>query len=255
MRRITDPAQVAELGTIMGIWAHPDDETFIMAGLMAAAVQNGQTVVCVTATKGEAGSRDEQKWPPEMLGELRAAELDRALDIVGVKHHYWLGYRDGGCHEVNDDEAAGKLLPLLENFQPDTIITFSPDGVTGHLDHIAVSRWSRIACQRFQSKPCNFYYGVDTSERYEQFMRPVDEQFDVYFNVERPCLVPEDDCDIVLSLPPDLAHLKCEMLKAMPSQTDAMLKAFGQDYMEQALSTEAFVRADRDLPWARPKKV
>ena len=46
---------VAELGTILGIWAHPDDEAYLSAGLMALARDNGQRVVCVTATRGELG--------------------------------------------------------------------------------------------------------------------------------------------------------------------------------------------------------
>src|ERR671922_141060 len=39
-----------DLGTILGVWAHPDDEAYLSAGLMARAVRNGSRVVCVTAT-------------------------------------------------------------------------------------------------------------------------------------------------------------------------------------------------------------
>src|SRR4249919_2707816 len=65
------PGPVSELrGTILSVWAHPDDETYLAAGLMAAAVQAGQRVVCVTATRGELGSTDPDRWPP---GEAVAA--------------------------------------------------------------------------------------------------------------------------------------------------------------------------------------
>ena len=37
-------------GTLLGIWAHPDDECYLSAGLMADAVRHGHRVVCVTAT-------------------------------------------------------------------------------------------------------------------------------------------------------------------------------------------------------------
>ena len=47
---------VSELGTLLGVWAHPDDETYLVAGLMAQAVRDGHRVVCVTATRGEEGS-------------------------------------------------------------------------------------------------------------------------------------------------------------------------------------------------------
>ena len=79
-----------ELGTILGVWAHPDDETYLSAGLMARAVRNGSRVVCVTATRGEGGSMDEEKWPPESMGEVRTAELERSLQILGVDEHVWL---------------------------------------------------------------------------------------------------------------------------------------------------------------------
>ena len=44
-----------DLGTVMTIWAHPDDETYLVGGLAAALTDAGHRVVCVTATRGEAG--------------------------------------------------------------------------------------------------------------------------------------------------------------------------------------------------------
>ena len=46
------PADVSALGTVLGIWAHPDDEVYLSGGLMAMARDRGQRVVCVTATLG-----------------------------------------------------------------------------------------------------------------------------------------------------------------------------------------------------------
>ncbi|OOL28439.1 GlcNAc-PI de-N-acetylase, partial [Rhodococcus rhodochrous] len=37
-------------GTILSIWAHPDDETYLAAGVMAAARDDGRRVVCASAT-------------------------------------------------------------------------------------------------------------------------------------------------------------------------------------------------------------
>ena len=53
-----------DLGTVLSVWAHPDDETYLCGGLMADAVRRGNRVVCVTATRGELGSPDEERWPP-----------------------------------------------------------------------------------------------------------------------------------------------------------------------------------------------
>jgi LmbE family N-acetylglucosaminyl deacetylase len=72
------------LGTILGVWAHPDDEAFLSSGLMADAVRKGDRVVSVTATRGELGSWDEERWPSESMGEVREAELEESLAILGV---------------------------------------------------------------------------------------------------------------------------------------------------------------------------
>jgi len=55
-----------DLGTVMGVWAHPDDETYLAAGLFAHAVDLGSRVVDVTATRGEGGS---PRWA-RVLGSL-----------------------------------------------------------------------------------------------------------------------------------------------------------------------------------------
>ena len=54
---------VDDLGTLLGIWAHPDDDIYLSSGLMAATALAGGRVVDVTATRGEGGSMDEERWP------------------------------------------------------------------------------------------------------------------------------------------------------------------------------------------------
>lgn len=239
------PEPVKSLGTVMGIWAHPDDETFMMAGLMAAAVQNGQQVVCVTATKGEAGSQDPMKWPTERLGSIRALELVRALQILGVHHHHWLDYSDGGCASVPDDQAIAQLQPLIVQYQPDTIITFAPNGMTGHEDHKAVSRWATAAAAK-SPKPVHLYYGVITQEAYDSHFKEMDEKMNIFFNLSRPELHQANTCNLLFKLPPALAEKKSQALAAMPSQYDAMLKLFPLHFIQEAFGTEAFVSAPKE---------
>lgn len=244
---------VARLGNILGIWAHPDDESFMMAGLMAVAVQNGQMVACVTATRGEAGSQDKKKWPPATLGQVRTAELAAAFSILGVKHHHWLDYPDGGCCDVGEEEAVERLKRIIDEFQPDTVITFPPDGITGHFDHIAVSHWTRMALKNYNGKTVRLYYAVDTKERYDSFLREIDEEFNVYFNIDRPALIPQAECDLLIPLTSDIARIKCDALAAMPSQMSQMYSAFGKKFMRTCLSTESFVRAELPRQWGKPK--
>src|SRR3954449_2116917 len=88
-------SDIGALGTILGIWAHPDDEAYLTGGLMALARAAGRHVACVTATRGEFGTADPERWPPDRLGAERTRELARSLDVLGVTEHHWLGYADG----------------------------------------------------------------------------------------------------------------------------------------------------------------
>ena len=65
---------VRALGTIVGVWAHPDDEAYLSAGLMAAAVDAGNHVLCITATRGELGTSDPSAWPPDRLAPVRVVK-------------------------------------------------------------------------------------------------------------------------------------------------------------------------------------
>ncbi len=99
---------VEGLGTILTIWAHPDDETYLAGGLMAVAVAGGQRVICVTATKGEEGKTGGMETPD--LGMTRDDELQGALKALGVTEHLYLGFRDGHCAEADGDERVADLI-------------------------------------------------------------------------------------------------------------------------------------------------
>ena len=77
-------SDVAGLGTVLGIWAHPDDEAYLSGGLMAMARDIGSRVVCVTATRGELGTPDPETWPPQRLAAERTVELASCLEVLGV---------------------------------------------------------------------------------------------------------------------------------------------------------------------------
>ena len=82
----------AELGTILSVWAHPDDETYLAAGVMAAAADRGQRVVCVSATAGEHGTvRSRRPGHPPGSGGVRRWEAAAAMAVLGVAEHRILG--------------------------------------------------------------------------------------------------------------------------------------------------------------------
>lgn len=235
---------VTKLGTILSVWAHPDDESFSAAGILTTAVDNGQTVVCLTATKGEEGSQDIKKWPPTKLADIRAKELKEALKELGIKNHYWLGYRDGSCADVPDDEAARNIAKYIKKYEPDTILTFGPDGMTGHPDHQSVSRWAGSAARMAKSH-ARILHSVVTKAEYNSYLKRMDEKLDIFFNIDKPLVLDSKDCTFCYDLPQEICARKCRALKKMPSQIETMEKLFGDDYMQKAFCMEAFVVASK----------
>lgn len=239
---------IQKLGVIMGVWAHPDDETYMVGGLLSQAAANGQKVVCVTATRGEAGVQDESKWPKAQLKGIRTAEMQAVQQILGMQHHQWLDYADGFCKEVPREQAISRLAELIDHHSPDTIITFPPDGLTGHPDHMTVSEWARAAATRSRVHP-KVYFAVQIQEQYDAFLRALDEQFNMYFALDEPVSVPSAECDVVFQLPPERAAQKAAALKAMPSQTQAIFEYLGDKGVQFAFGTEALVNADGAARW------
>lgn len=235
---------VSQLGSILGVWAHPDDETFMVGGLLSIAASGGQRVACVTATKGEAGVQNPERWPAETLGETRAAELTAALEILGVGSHQWLGFTDGDCKNVPAAEAVARLTAIIDEYKPDSIITFPPDGLTGHDDHVAVAAWALAAAAQSKSQPV-VWYAVHTEEVYDAAFKQIHESMNVYFNIDTPKLVPQSACDISLELPDDALDTKLRALKAMPSQYEAFFSGIAPQDAALAFQLEGLVLASR----------
>ena len=218
-----------ELGTILGVWAHPDDETYLSAGVMAAATRNGQRVVCVTATRGEDGSQDDDRWPTATLTQVREAELMNALDILGVTEHVWLGYRDGECSAVPFEDAVAALERIVRDVAPDSVLTFGPDGMTGHPDHLAVSRWTTEAFGRAAKQGSELYYATTTPNWMETFGSALD-AYEVFF-AGRPELTTIEELGVHYELPDDVLDLKVRALEAQVSQSETLIEAVGRDFL------------------------
>jgi LmbE family N-acetylglucosaminyl deacetylase len=242
MTKVSSNQDIKKLGTILSVWAHPDDETLACAGIMASAVARGQKVVCVTATRGEAGSQDNGLWPPSKLGDIRAKELQSALAILGIKHHHWLGFLDGKCADVDESIAADALHQLIQEHKPTSILTFGANGLTGHPDHSSVSRWVDVAVSRCLDKP-QIYHAVILQEQYDQYLDRIDKKINIFFNIDRPPLMQPEACDITYCCSDKaICTKKRRAIAAMPSQQKIMLDNFDAQFIDKAFMYEAFVR-------------
>ncbi|MGH2754197.1 MAG: PIG-L deacetylase family protein [Actinomycetota bacterium] len=227
-------------GPILGIWAHPDDETFLSAGLMAHAVNRGEKVTCVTATRGELGVQDPGRWPPERLVEIRELELKESLRILGVTEHRWLDYPDGGCHLVDDEDAVAKLVDIVEEIRPQQVLTFGPDGMTAHQDHMAVSRWTTLAFERAAPEGSRLLYATKTQEWADRFLPLMLSRHILMEEDADPPITPHHDLAIAFDLSVDLMELKTRSLLAQESQIGAMIDAFGDDVVWEVNRVEYF---------------
>jgi LmbE family N-acetylglucosaminyl deacetylase len=229
---------------MLGVWAHPDDETYLMAGLMADGVRRGERVVCVTATRGELGSFDEERWPTATLGKVRQAELERCLEILGVREHHWLDYPDGGVADVPRDEGLGKVLHLVEEIRPMSVFTFGPDGMTGHTDHKTVSAWATEAFEEAAPPGATLFHATQTPEWAAEFV-PQMNRFNVFMEEGTPPVTPRDRLGLLFDLSPELIELKLKAIEAHTSQIEGMMAAFGADFFRRAMMAEFFVLASQ----------
>ncbi len=131
---------------LMAVFAHPDDEAFGTGGTLTKYAAEGCDVYLVTATRGEAGEIKEPGLAtPANLPTVREHELHCACEIYGIHPPRFLDYVDGQLPIVHQGQAVGKLVRLIRGIKPQVLITFGPDGIYGHYDHIAIHRWATIA--------------------------------------------------------------------------------------------------------------
>jgi len=132
--------------TLMAIFAHPDDEAFGVGGTLAKYADQDCDVYLVTATRGEAGEiREPSLATTANLPQVREQELRCACEVYGIHPPRFLDYVDGQLAIVHQGQAVGKLVRLIRECQPQVLVTFGPEGIYGHYDHIAVHRWTTIA--------------------------------------------------------------------------------------------------------------
>ena len=228
---------VTDLGTILSVWAHPDDEGYCCGGLMSAAVSNGQRVVLVTATRGELGSTDPELWPAgDELAEVRTRELAESLAVLGVTEHIWLDYPDGGCAEVDQDAAIDRLRTIVEQVRPDTVLTFGPDGGTWHPDHMAVSRWASAAAAGTSARVLH----MTTTPAWQDLINNFIDPKLVMMADREPLNTPAEDCVVLFQVEGELLELKYQAMMRQRSQIGPLFTLCGPDVFRELLAEEAF---------------
>lgn len=139
-------AQGAPRGdVVMFVAAHPDDET-VAGPALARYAREGARVYLVYATDGRRGVRDHAAIPMgDSLARVRAGEMRCAAARLGAQPPVLLAFRDGiatgSLDSIWEDSRRLKdsLAAVLGRLRPGVVLTWGPDGGSGHPDHRMVS--------------------------------------------------------------------------------------------------------------------
>ena len=121
---------------IVAVFAHPDDER-VIGPLLSRLAREGRETHLVIATDGSKGVRDFAKIPAGAeLAAARTKEATCAANRLGVRKLHLLGLPDGGIASFEElEKLRAALVPIIDSLAPAAIITFGPEGGTGHPDH------------------------------------------------------------------------------------------------------------------------
>jgi LmbE family N-acetylglucosaminyl deacetylase len=181
------------VATLMAVHAHPDDEATSTGGVLARYAAEGHSTVVVTCTNGEYGDLpggikpDDERHAVDRVVEIRAKELERACEVLGVTHLERLGYRDSGMADwsykdhpdafcnVSLDEAATRLAALFDTHRPDVVVTYNQAGGYNHPDHIQASRITEAALE-LSAIPRKLYLTASRANRFARIREILEEQ-------------------------------------------------------------------------------
>jgi LmbE family N-acetylglucosaminyl deacetylase len=121
---------------IVAVFAHPDDER-VIAPLLSRLAREGRETHLVIATDGAKGVRDFANIPAgAQLAAARVKEAQCAADRLGVRQLRLLDLPDAGLASFDAlGQLRSRLVAVIDSVRPAVIITFGPEGGTGHPDH------------------------------------------------------------------------------------------------------------------------
>ncbi len=223
---------------LLGIWAHPDDESYLSAGLMARTVAAGGEVTVLTLTDGEMGFPEDDPWPKNLRALERQSELRTAMERAGVGDIRSLGIPDGGVAEAPFAQTVAAIAAVIDGTQAEVIVTFGPDGITGHSDHVANCTLATAAW--LQAGRGELWYAAKTHEWLDRWRQRHD-AFGIWMT-EEPTGVSQEDIEVVLDLHGSALAQKRSVLAGHRSQTEAVSALFGDDEYLDWIAQETFRR-------------
>ena len=148
--------------TLLGIFAHPDDESLACGGLLARCAALGVRVVVVSLTRGEAGpTSSPDSDAAARPGDVRAAEFEAAARMLGASDAIVRDHADGMLRWIEPAVLEADLRALIDACRPQVAVTFDADGLYWHPDHIAVhERTTAVVAALGAAAPALYYVSM-----------------------------------------------------------------------------------------------
>ena len=222
--------------TLLGVWAHPDDEAYLSAGLMPntprAATESSSSPPRSASTAPTTQRRGLRPGSPR-TGTANSAA---ASPTLGVHDHHLLGFEDGDCQRRDGTDLIARYITDLE---PDLIVTFGPDGMTGHPDHRAVSRWTTRGMDAQRAPTRELWYATVTTD-FHQRWGPVNAHVGLWADQPEPPCTQRDELCHSITLADDQLDAKVAALRAHHSQSAPLANLIGARAYRNWWSTESF---------------
>jgi N-acetylglucosamine malate deacetylase 2 len=130
--------------SILFVFAHPDDESHWSSGIALRCHDEGVRTALITATLGGRGTTG-GLCSVEELPRVREQELRDAAQVLRFDSLEILPYEDKELPNAPPDDIRRALVATIRRERPSVVVTFDPNGLTMHLDHLAISRFTSDA--------------------------------------------------------------------------------------------------------------
>ena len=136
------------------------------------------------------------------------------------------------------EAGAARVREIMAEVQPDTVLTFGPDGMTGHLAHMSVCEWATQAFHDVAPSGSRLHYATMTPAYVEEF-RAIFEPLEI-FRPGTPPVTPPEELSIDLALDEEALDRKFRAIQEHESQIGYIVDAVGADVFRREMANEWF---------------
>lgn len=259
---------MAEILTLMAVHAHPDDEASSTGGVLAKYSDEGIRTIVVTCTNGEFGDSPSGIKPgaeghdEQEVAQIRLAELRESCKHLGVTHLELLGYHDSGMPDweykdrpdafcnIPVADVAARIGALIEQYRPQVVVSYDPDGLYQHPDHVHAARTAEAAVAA-TGIPAKFYQSTLRRSDFQELrdamveagIETPDEEWTLTPDELRRAAETESRISTIVDITPVLERKRAALLSHRSQIDDSWFTKIPEDIAAKVFGRESFIRA------------